>query len=244
MVVDVAAVPRRDTRQARRREDDEEGRERSRRRRKEPLGAPVRGGGGANEEEEEAAAAARAAVVDEVCAVLRRGRESREGALCVQTVFALLDTLSAWVSTAPSEQLDPPRGARRPRVDANGAASAAAGAAAASDAAAAALPTPVPPPLGAVDVRALASALALIPLPLLADAALAAGAHARATRYAETAARRRFGGALNPAANRRFSVPYDDATVSLLQTIAGRFGEPDGLSGLSHLRARPPQRLW
>ena len=195
------------------------------------------GGGGANEEEEEAAAAARAAVVDEVCAVLRRGRESREGALCVQTVFALLDTLSAWVSTAPSEQLDPPRGARRPRVDANGAASAAASAAAASDAAAAALPTPVPPPLGAVDVRALASALALIPLPLLADAALAAGAHARATRYAETAARRRFGGALNPAANRRFSVPYDDATVSLLQTIAGRFGEPDGLSGLSHLRA-------
>jgi len=158
---------------------------------------------------------ARGDVVAEVAAVLAGGRASREGELCVQYTFALLDTLTAWAAAAPP----------------GGGAASGGGGRAAGDAS----PSPTPGPSGRVDGPALAAALDAVDLNLLAAAAAAAGAHARAARYAETAARRAFGGGLNPAAGK--SAVYDDGTVAGLQAVHGRLGDADTLAGLASLRS-------
>ena len=155
--------------------------------------------------------AARGDVAAELGAVLAGGRASREGALCVQYAFEVIDTLAAWAAPAV------------------GAGSRAGGATAPS-----ARSPPAPPDAGGVDPAALAALLHELPPDALADAAAAAGAHARAARYAETAARSRHGGGLNPAAAR--SPVYEDATVTALQAVHRPLGEPDSLAGLARLR--------
>ncbi|GAB4817356.1 hypothetical protein N2152v2_004402 [Parachlorella kessleri] len=156
-------------------------------------------------------------VQQELEAVLRGGALSREGGLCMQAVFSLLDVLHKWgedVKTAES------RGGGDSGSGADASMS-----------------------QSWDRVRQL---LNTIPKDLLAQAASQCGAHARALQYYETHVRASHnGGGLNPGA--LTSAQYSDADVSFLLEVYGRLEEPDGLEGLVKLRqggARPEdQRL-
>ncbi|BDA43155.1 Serine/threonine-protein kinase ATR at C-terminar half [Coccomyxa sp. Obi] len=165
--------------------------------------------------------AARDSVRAEMEAVLRTGHASREGELCVQEVFSLLDALKKAVAEA--------------RTTATATASVGGSSASARSrsvesgiSAEASLPS-----------KRVALLLESIQVELQARAAFQCGAHARALLYFETHVRTKENGALNPAALR--SASYNDEDVSFFQEMYGKLEEPDGLSGLVRLRSGGPR---
>ncbi|KAK9842495.1 hypothetical protein WJX81_002719 [Elliptochloris bilobata] len=163
-----------------------------------------------------------ARVAREIEAVLEAGHASREGALCVQAVFRLLDVLAKWVAEARKDAAGSPSsggGSSRGRSGGTG------------EAASPELPMPA---------ARCAELLAALPAELLARAAFCGGAHARALRGFEVHVRAKAGGGgLNPAALR--CAPFDHADVSFLQEVYGKLEEPDGLAGLLRLRTGGPR---
>ncbi|KAK9914842.1 hypothetical protein WJX75_001188 [Coccomyxa subellipsoidea] len=165
--------------------------------------------------------AARESVRAEIEAVLRAGHASREGELCVQEIFSLLDALKKAVAEARAAAPPTPSvggssvGARSRSLDTGGSAELS-------------LPS-----------KRVALLLDSIPVELLARAAFQCGAHARALLYFETHVRAKDNGALNPAALR--SASYSDEEVSFFQEVYGKLEEPDGLSGLVRLRSGGPR---
>ncbi|KAL4421833.1 hypothetical protein ABPG77_001622 [Micractinium sp. CCAP 211/92] len=162
---------------------------------------------------------ARQSVQQEIKAVLAGASMSREGTLCCQAVFSLLDTLQRWhgdaKKAAQAEQQhlgvnDPGRAGESgehlqlgPQWD------------------------------------CIEQLLGAMPKQLLAQAASQCGAHARSLQYFETHVRTLHSGALNPAAHR--SASYGDAEVSYLQEVYGKLEDPDGLQGLVRLRQGGPR---
>ncbi|PSC70468.1 serine threonine-kinase ATR isoform X1 [Micractinium conductrix] len=160
--------------------------------------------------------AGRHAVRQEIEAVLG-GAASREGMLCCQTIFTLLDTLHNWHSDANA--------VRQREL-------------AAAVAAAPAADSGQQVELG-TEWDCIEQLLAAMPKQLLAQAASQCGAHARSLQYFESHVRKVYQGALNPAAYR--SAAYGDAEVSYLQEVYGKLEEPDGLQGLVRLRQGGPR---
>ncbi|KAI3426356.1 hypothetical protein D9Q98_008728 [Chlorella vulgaris] len=167
--------------------------------------------------------AARAGVQQEIQAVLAGASSSREGTLCCQACFSLLDTLQKWhgdakaaqreLGSAAAAQQQQPGG--RPGESGQQYAS-------------------MGPEWDAVH-----QLLEAMPKQLLAQAASQCGAHARSLQYFETHVRSVHGGALNPSAFR--SATYAGDEVSYLQEVYGRLEEPDGLQGLVRLRQGGPR---
>jgi serine/threonine-protein kinase ATR len=173
------------------------------------------------------AAGAGAAVVGELEAVLEADPSSRDGALCLQAAFALLDVLGRWAedARAAAKAEAASASARSSASRLGGAGGAGAGGAGGAGAAA-----------GGWD--RLGEVLAGVPREALARAAARAGAHARALRHFEAHARAARGGGANVAAAR--SAAFSDEEVSFLIEAYGALEEPDGLEGLVKLRRGGP----
>ncbi|KAL0029509.1 hypothetical protein WJX79_000191 [Trebouxia sp. C0005] len=154
----------------------------------------------------------RKGVKDEIVAVLKGAGAHKEGELCVQAIFLLLDVLKKWAEEAKGTAAWSASGA--PGVSSGS----------------------IAPTSSAQHVHQL---LASIPQDLLAQAAARCGAHARALLHYETHLRSKEGGGLNPVAHK--NIYYSDDEVSFLQEVYGKLEEPDGLAGLLRLRQGPPR---
>ncbi|KAL3137629.1 hypothetical protein ABBQ38_004906 [Trebouxia sp. C0009 RCD-2024] len=151
-------------------------------------------------------------VKEEIVAVLRGAAANKEGELCVQAIFLLLDVLKKWAEDAKGTAAFSASGVAGGGQSGSGAASTA---------------------------QAVHELLGSIPQDLLAQAAAQCGAHARALMHYETHLRSTQGGGLNPVAHR--NTYYSDDEVSFLQEVYGKLEEPDGLGGLLRLRQGPPR---
>ena len=146
-------------------------------------------------------------VVTEIMAVIECPRPTREGILCLQTVFYLLDTLHWWSEDAKTV-LSRSGSSGTPLAESDY--------------------------FFSKDWHIIMETIDSIPRVKLAEAATSCGAHARALLYYETHLRAVRGGGANIAA---FESPiYDDDEVSSLLSIYSRLEEPDGLDGLLKLR--------
>ncbi|KAL0053239.1 hypothetical protein WJX82_003001 [Trebouxia sp. C0006] len=124
----------------------------------------------------------RKGVKDEIVAVLKGAGAHKEGELCVQAIFLLLDVLKKWAEETKGTAA----------WSASGAPGASSG-----------------PTSSAQDVHQL---LASIPQDLLAQAAAQCGAHARALLHYETHLRSKEGGGLNPVAHKNIYYSDDEVS--------------------------------
>ena len=152
-------------------------------------------------------------IKSEVLAVLEHKASTRDGILCMQSIFSLLDVLHWWNindSAAYVSKLNPKlAGSSKAKEDHCNEET--------------------------LEIEAL---LDSIPKDTLARAASSCGGHARALLYYETYLLSSRGG-LNPAAA-TVKPRFQDEEVSFLLEIYSRLEEPDGLDGLIKLRRGIP----
>jgi len=177
----------------------------------------------------------------EVEAVLRVSGHSREGGLCLQAVFTLLDTLQRWAAVAWDMSGDSMNPRRRmmmmimpPGVVTTTTTAAATESASATTTAGVGGGGSEGNNLVFQDWQRVKSFLESISRSLLAQAAGNAGAHARALQYYETHVRRARNGGYNVAAAR--NAVFEDEDITFLLEVYSKLEEPDGLQGFIKLR--------
>ncbi|XP_068639721.1 serine/threonine-protein kinase ATR [Aristolochia californica] len=159
------------------------------------------------------------AVASENCGATLHGGAGGQREVCIQAVFTLLDNLGQWVDdvkqdVALSQSMNPTTSKQSSKTK--------------------------PQNVGVSDLDELfmqcsnvSDLLTAIPKVTLAKASFRCKAYARSLLYFESHVRSK-SGSFNPAAER--SGVFDDNDVSFLMEIYSGLDEPDGLSGLAHLR--------
>jgi serine/threonine-protein kinase ATR len=176
----------------------------------------------------------------EVEAVLRVSGHSREGGLCLQAVFTLLDTLQRWAAVAWDMSGDSMNSRRRmmmmimPPGVVTTTTTAAAESASATTMTGGGGGGSEGNDIVFQDWQQVKIFLESIPRSLLAQAAGNAGAHARALQYYETHVRRARNGGYNIAAAR--NAIFEDEDITFLLEVYSKLEEPDGLQGFIKLR--------
>ncbi|KAI3924096.1 hypothetical protein MKW92_025362 [Papaver armeniacum] len=165
-------------------------------------------------------AEARLGITEEILSAIVNGVMGRQREVCIQAVFTLLDSLGQWVDdvkqeVALSQSLHCSKQQSSKSSGQN------------KD----------PPSEGPnellIQFNNVSELLAAIPKVTLTKASFPCKAYARALLYYESHVLER-SGSFNPAAQR--SGMFEDEDVSILMEIYSGLDEPDGLSGLAHLR--------